>query len=193
MTLLEYSCCFSGGWQKGTLSLVKTMLLMPGGEEGIEGEGEEQLPGLAREEEYTGYCRGGGRGTTHVGERGRDMCVNPFSFFSGESSSSPPLMPAPPPPPPAAPSAIPCPPPLVRAGDHLKTDSAASPLVPGAATAAAAAAAAAQWYATGGGGGGGKPEVLPFLSLCSRYPGSPWAGLLQQTIKEKQQQLEPGP
>ena len=31
-----------------------------------------------------------------------------------------------------------------------------------------------------------KPGVLPFLSLCSRYPGSPWAGLLQQTIKHKQ-------
>ena len=31
-----------------------------------------------------------------------------------------------------------------------------------------------------------KPGVLPFLSLCSRYPGSPWAGLLQQTIKQKQ-------
>ena len=29
-----------------------------------------------------------------------------------------------------------------------------------------------------------KPGVLPFLSLCSRYPGFP--GLLQQTIKEKQ-------
>ena len=35
----------------------------------------------------------------------------------------------------------------------------------------------------------GKPEMLPFLSLCSRYPGSPWAGLLQQTIKEKQQSM----
>lgn len=32
----------------------------------------------------------------------------------------------------------------------------------------------------------GKPEMLPFLSLCSRYPGGPWAGLLQQSIKEKQ-------
>ena len=32
----------------------------------------------------------------------------------------------------------------------------------------------------------GKPGMLPFLSLCSRYPGGPWAGLLQQSIKEKQ-------
>lgn len=32
----------------------------------------------------------------------------------------------------------------------------------------------------------GKPEMLPFLSLCSRYSSGPWAGLLQQTIKEKQ-------
>ena len=31
-----------------------------------------------------------------------------------------------------------------------------------------------------------KPGMLPFLSLCSRYPGGPWAGLLQQSIKEKQ-------
>ena len=34
-----------------------------------------------------------------------------------------------------------------------------------------------------------KPGVLPFLSLCSRYPGGPWAGLLQQTIKEKQAKM----
>ena len=39
-------------------------------------------------------------------------------------------------------------------------------------------AAAANFY--------NKPGVLPFLSLCSRYPGGPWAGLLQQTIKQKQ-------
>ncbi len=171
------------------------MLLMPGGEEGIEGEGGRGAITRSGTGGGIHWILQGRRKGEHPRrrKRGREMCVNPFSFFSGESSSSPPLMPAPPPPPPAAPSAIPCPPPLVRAGDHLKTDSAASPLVPGAATAAAAAAAAAQWYATGGGGGGGKPEVLPFLSLCSRYPGSPWAGLLQQTIKEKQQQLEPGP
>ena len=37
-----------------------------------------------------------------------------------------------------------------------------------------------------------KPGVLPFLSLCSRYPGGPWAGLLQQTIKEKQAKLDSG-
>lgn len=37
-----------------------------------------------------------------------------------------------------------------------------------------------------------KPGVLPFLSLCSRYPGSPWAGLLQQTIKEKQANISFG-
>jgi len=38
----------------------------------------------------------------------------------------------------------------------------------------------------------GRPELLqPFLNLCSRYPGTlPWAGLLQQTIKEKTSQLE---
>ena len=40
-----------------------------------------------------------------------------------------------------------------------------------------------EWY--------GKPEMLPFLSLCSRYSSGPWAGLLQQTIKEKQK-LNPG-
>ena len=39
----------------------------------------------------------------------------------------------------------------------------------------------AEWY-------GKQPvEMLPFLSLCSRYSAGPtWAGLLQQTIKEKQ-------
>ncbi|TRY62948.1 hypothetical protein TCAL_07275 [Tigriopus californicus] len=31
-----------------------------------------------------------------------------------------------------------------------------------------------------------KPDMLPFLSLCSRYPSGPWAGLLQQSIKERQ-------
>lgn len=36
------------------------------------------------------------------------------------------------------------------------------------------------------------PGVIPFLSLCSRYPGSPWAGLLQQTIKEKQANISFG-
>ena len=41
-----------------------------------------------------------------------------------------------------------------------------------------AASAAAEWC--------GKAEMLPFLSLCSRYSTGPWAGLLQQTIKEKQ-------
>ena len=30
-------------------------------------------------------------------------------------------------------------------------------------------------------------SMASFLSLCSRYPGGPWAGLLQQTIKDKQQ------
>jgi hypothetical protein len=36
------------------------------------------------------------------------------------------------------------------------------------------------WYA--------RPEMIPFLSLCSRYPG-PWAGLLQQSMKEKQKMV----
>ena len=49
---------------------------------------------------------------------------------------------------------------------------------------ATATAAAANLY--------NKPGVLPFLSLCSRYPGSPWAGLLQQTIKEKQASISFG-
>ena len=48
-----------------------------------------------------------------------------------------------------------------------------------AAAVAAAAAASRQWYSN-------KADMLPFLSLCSRYPGGPWAGLLQQTMKEKQ-------
>ena len=43
----------------------------------------------------------------------------------------------------------------------------------------AAAAASRHWYSN-------KAEMLPFLSLCSRYPGGPWAGLLQQTMKDKQ-------
>ena len=47
------------------------------------------------------------------------------------------------------------------------------------ASVAAAAAASRHWYSN-------KAEMLPFLSLCSRYPGGPWAGLLQQTMKEKQ-------
>ena len=47
------------------------------------------------------------------------------------------------------------------------------------ASVAAAAAASRQWYSN-------KAEMIPFLSLCSRYPGGPWAGLLQQTMKEKQ-------
>ena len=33
-----------------------------------------------------------------------------------------------------------------------------------------------------------RPEMIPFLSLCSRYPG-PWAGLLQQSMKEKQKMV----
>ena len=33
-------------------------------------------------------------------------------------------------------------------------------------------------------------SVASFLSLCSRYPGGPWAGILQQTIKDKQQKGE---
>ena len=45
-------------------------------------------------------------------------------------------------------------------------------------TASMAAAAAANWY--------GKPEMIPFLSLCSRYPGVPLAGLLKQSIKDKE-------
>ena len=47
------------------------------------------------------------------------------------------------------------------------------------ASVAAAAAASRHWYSN-------KAEMIPFLSLCSRYPGGPWAGLLQQTMKEKQ-------
>jgi hypothetical protein len=39
---------------------------------------------------------------------------------------------------------------------------------------------ASNWYA--------RPEMIPFLSLCSRYPG-PWAGLLQQSMKEKQKMV----
>lgn len=37
-----------------------------------------------------------------------------------------------------------------------------------------------------------KPGVLPFLSLCSRYPGGPWAGLLQQSMKDKQAKMDSG-
>ena len=52
-------------------------------------------------------------------------------------------------------------------------------MVTSMASVAAAAAASRQWYSN-------KAEMIPFLSLCSRYPGGPWAGLLQQTMKEKQ-------
>jgi hypothetical protein len=44
-----------------------------------------------------------------------------------------------------------------------------------------ATAAAANFY--------NKPGMLPFLSLCTRYPGGPWAGLLQQTMKDKQAKM----
>ena len=37
-----------------------------------------------------------------------------------------------------------------------------------------------------------KPGMLPFLSLCSRYPGGPWAGLLQQSIKDHKQNISFG-
>lgn len=49
------------------------------------------------------------------------------------------------------------------------------------ASVAAAAAASRHWYRSNK-----NAEMIPFLSLCSRYPGGPWAGLLQQTIKDKQ-------
>ena len=52
-------------------------------------------------------------------------------------------------------------------------------MVQSMASVAAAAAASRQWYSN-------KADMIPFLSLCSRYPGGPWAGLLQQTMKEKQ-------
>ena len=53
-----------------------------------------------------------------------------------------------------------------------------------------AAAAAANWYnANKNNTANSNPaSMLPFLSLCSRYPGGPWAGILQQTMKEKQKQ-----
>ena len=52
-------------------------------------------------------------------------------------------------------------------------------MVTSMASVAAAAAASRQWYSN-------KADMIPFLSLCSRYPGGPWAGLLQQTMKDKQ-------
>ena len=54
-----------------------------------------------------------------------------------------------------------------------------SSMVTSMASVAAAAAASRQWYSN-------KADMIPFLSLCSRYPGGPWAGLLQQSMKEKQ-------
>ena len=87
---------------------------------------------------------------------------NGAEFMLGKTASSPPLEPPRPgtPPPPAAPMQQQCSP----------------PLPPGAGV--GVNAGGADWY--------GKPEMLPFLSLCSRYSSGPWAGLLQQTIKEKQ-------
>ena len=58
-----------------------------------------------------------------------------------------------------------------------------SSMVTSMASVAAAAAASRQWYSN-------KADMIPFLSLCSRYPGSPWAGLLQHTIKEKQKGIK---
>lgn len=80
----------------------------------------------------------------------------------------------------SAPTVPEMPSPTVRT-DSEKGSLGLPPSPPSASEAASAAPSLSppqgQWY--------GKPEMLPFLSLCSRYPG-PWAGLLQQTIKEKQ-------
>lgn len=61
------------------------------------------------------------------------------------------------------------------------------PMSAAAMAAAAAAAAMGNWYS--------KPEIFPFLSLCSRYPSGSWAaGLLQQSMMQSaQKQKLPSP
>ena len=54
------------------------------------------------------------------------------------------------------------------------------PMSAAAVAAAAAAAAMGNWYS--------KPEIFPFLSLCSRYPSGSWAaGLLHQSMMQSAQ------
>ena len=76
--------------------------------------------------------------------------------------------------------------PTSPAATTTTTTSAATVAQQAAATMAAAnAAVAAGWYGKTATAAASE-NMLPFLSLCSRYPAGPWAGLLQQTIKEKQ-------